>query len=255
MEDNSSKMQLYNDDCLEILKTISDGSIDLVITDPPYRMNHTTGGNKNIGMNNRWQGNIKAGNTVMNFNIDIKFSDWLPEVYRVLKNSGHCYIFCNDKNVQELLNDATKIGFRESNILVWIKNNACPNRYYMKNCEFVLFLYKGATKPIADMSSKAAFACDNINGKDKHHPTEKPVEILKSFITNSSNIEDTVLDPFMGSGSTGVACMQTNRQFIGIEIDKNYFDVAQKRITNKTVSTDTLKHLEHNLFKKLFEEK
>jgi DNA modification methylase len=87
------------------------------------------------------------------------------------------------------------------------------------------------------------------------HDTEKPVELMKILVTNSSQENDTVLDPFMGSGSTGVACMQTNRQFIGIEIDKNYFDVAQKRITNKTVSTDTLKPVEHNLFKKLFEEK
>ena len=125
----------------------------------------------------------------------------------------------------------------------------------MKNCEFVLFLYKGAAKPITDMGSKAAFTCDNINGKDKHHPTEKPVEMLSSFITNSSNADDVVLDPFMGSGSTGVACMQTDRRFIGIEIDHKYYDIAQERINAEVVPRDKSKPTKHNLFKMLFEEK
>ena len=120
--------RIYNEDCLEGMKRIPDNSIDLIVTDPPYKMNHSTGGCTNIGMKNKWQGNIKAGNTVVGFDLSIKFSDWLPEVYRVLKNQSHCYIFCNDKNVQELLNTASKVGFRESNILIWQKNNATPNR-------------------------------------------------------------------------------------------------------------------------------
>lgn len=221
---------LMRGDCLELMKRLPDGSVDLVLTDPPYKMNHSTGGCTNIGMKDRWNGNIKAGNTVMGFDTSIKFSDWLPDVYRVLKDGSHCYIFCNDKNLQELLNEATSVGFRESNVLVWMKNNACPNRYYMKNCEFVLFLYKGKAKPICNMSSKSAFDCKNINGKNKLHPTEKPVEILEMLIKNSTNIGETVIDPFMGSGSTGVACVNTNRNFIGMEIDPKYFEIAKKRI-------------------------
>lgn len=113
-----SEIILKQGDCLELMKKVKDNSIDLVVTDPPYKMNHSTGGCTNIGMKNKWQGNIKAGNTVMNFSVEIKFCQWLPEIYRILKPSSHCYIFCNDKNIQELLNEATKIGFRESNILV-----------------------------------------------------------------------------------------------------------------------------------------
>ena len=225
-----SNYKLFNGDCLEVMKKIPDKSIDCIITDPPYKMNHSTGGCTNIGMKNKWQGNIKAGNTVMDFSLDIKFSEWLPEIYRVLKNSSHCYIFCNDKNVQELLNEATKCGFKESNILVWIKNNATPNRYYMKNLEFVLFLYKDNAKPINDMGSKCAVEFKNINGKEKLHPTQKPVDLLELYIANSSLENDIILDPFMGSGSTGVACLNTNRKFIGIEIDETYFDIAKKRI-------------------------
>ena len=223
-------IDLLKGDCLELMKEIPDKSIDLVVTDPPYKMNHSTGGCTNIGMRNKWQGNIKAGNTVMNFNLDIKFSEWLPEIYRVLKSDSHCYIFCNDKNVQELLNEATKCGFKESNILVWIKNNATPNRYYMKNLEFILFLYKGKARPIKDMGSKCAVEFKNINGKEKLHPTQKPVSLLELYISNSSIENDLVLDPFMGSGSTGVACVHTNRNFIGIELDENYFNIAKERI-------------------------
>jgi site-specific DNA-methyltransferase (adenine-specific) len=225
-----SNITLWQGDCLELMKDIPDGSVDLVLTDPPYKMNHSTGGCTNIGFKNKWSGNIKAGNAVMNFDLSIRFSEWLPEVYRVLKQSGHCYIFCNDKNIQELLNVATGAGFRESNLLVWVKNNATPNRYYMKNCEFVLFLYKGPAKPIINMGSKCCTSVNNINGKDKLHPTEKPIELLSQYICNSSLDGDIVFDPFMGSGSTGVACINTGRNFIGIELDEGYFDIAQKRI-------------------------
>lgn len=226
----TNKAQLIQGNCLEYIKSIPDNSVDLVLTDPPYKMNHSTGGCTNIGMKDKWNGNIKAGNTVMGFDTSITFSDWLPDVYRVLKDCCHCYVFCNDKNMQELLNEATSVGFRESNILVWVKNNACPNRYYMKNCEFILFLYKGKAKPISNMGSKVAFDCKNINGKDKMHPTEKPTQILEMLIKNSTNTNDIVFDPFFGSGSTGVACMNTNRNFIGIELDQNYFEIGKKRI-------------------------
>lgn len=229
---NKYLYNLKNENCIESFDTIQNDSISCIVTDPPYKMNHSTGGCTNIGMKNKWQGNIKAGNTVMGFDLSIKFSDWLPKIYRVLKPSGHCYIFCNDKNIQELLNESTKIGFRESNILVWIKNNACPNRYYMKNCEFILFLYKGAAKPINNMGDKAAMQVDNINGKNKLHPVQKPVELLQRLIINSTESNDIVLDPFMGSGSTGVACAETGRRFIGIEIDKDYFNIAKERIEN-----------------------
>ena len=223
-------VELWQGDCLELIKQMPDGSIACVVTDPPYKMNHSTGGCTNIGMKNKWLGNIKAGNTVMNFSIDIKFSDWLPEVFRVLKNGSHCYIFCNDKNIQELLNEATKCGFKESNILVWVKNNATPNRYYMKNLEFVLFLYKGKAKPINNMGSKCAVEVKNINGKSKLHATQKPVELLEIFINNSTKENEVVFDPFMGSGSTGVACVNTGRKFIGIELEKQYLYIAEKRI-------------------------
>lgn len=99
----------------------------------------------------------------------------------------------------------------------------------MKNCEYVLFLRKGKAKPINNIGSKTVHQINNIIG-NKQHPTEKPIELIKLYIENSSNEKDTVLDPFMGAGSTGLACKELNRNFIGIELDKQYFDIAKKRI-------------------------
>lgn len=102
----------------------------------------------------------------------------------------------------------------------------------MKNCEYVLFLRKGKAKYINNISSKTVHKFNNIKGS-KLHPTEKPIDLLEFYISNSSQEDDIVLDPFMGSGSTGVACKNLSRQFIGIEIDEKYFKIANKRILDE----------------------
>ena len=223
-------IELLNDDCLTILKDISTNSIDLVITDPPYKLNKTTGSMTSSSKSDRWQGNLRAGDKTANITNVIQFSEWLPEIYRILKENSHCYIWVNDKNLVDLCNDAEKAGFRLHNILVWKKNNCTPNRWYMKNCEFIVFLHKGKSFPIKNLGDAQLFECDNINGKDKLHPTQKPITYLERLILNSSNELDTVLDPFMGSGSTGVSCINTNRKFIGIELDNTYYEIAKNRI-------------------------
>ena len=227
-------IELWQGDCLELMKNIDNESIDLVITDPPYKLNKTTGSMTSSAKVDKWQGNLRAGDKTANITNVIQFSEWLPEVYRVLKENSHCYVWVNDKNLVDLCNDAEKVGFRLHNILVWKKNNCTPNRWYMKNCEFIVFLHKGKSFPIKNLGDAQLFECDNINGKDKLHPTQKPITYLERLILNSSNELDTVLDPFMGSGSTGVACINTNRKFIGIELDNTYFEIAKERI-NKAV--------------------
>ena len=228
-----SNYKLFNGDCLEIMQRLPNESIDLAIIDPPYKLNKTTGGTTNSGLSEKWQGNLKSGDKKANINNDIEFKEWLPEVYRVLKDNAHCYLWTNDKNLSDLQQEAEKVGFRLHNILVWKKNNCTPNRWYMKNSEFVLFLYKGKAKPIKNKGSMQCVECQNINGKDKLHPTQKPISMLETFIQNSSDTNDLVLDCFMGSGTTGVACKELKRHFIGIEIDENYFNIAKERIYGK----------------------
>ena len=227
---------LIFDDCLNALRNIPDESIDLVVTDPPYLMNHTSGSSTNASKQEQWQGNLKAADKTANMPNFIKFSQWLPVIYKKLKSSSHCYIFCNDKNVQDVLHESTKTGFKLHNILIWKKNNCTPNRWYMKNVEFIIFLHKGKSFPIANLGDPQCLEVNNINGKNKLHPTQKPVELLSILIKNSSKVGDIVLDPFMGSGSTGVACVNTGRNFIGIELDEKYFNIAKERIDKSTES-------------------
>ena len=222
--------------CIELLKEINDNSVDLCVTDPPYKLNKTTGSMTSSSKTESWQGMLKAGDKKANIQNDISFKDWLSEIYRVLKEQSHFYVFVNDKNVQEMLNEATRVGFKLHNILVWKKNNCTPNRWYMKNCEFVLFFHKGKSFTIHNLGDNQLLEVQNISGRNKLHPTQKPVELLEKLILNSSNIGSIILDPFMGSGSTGVACMNTNRKFIGIELDDTYFGIAEKRIAESLVN-------------------
>ena len=225
---------LKNGDVLEELSSISDYYFDMAVIDPPYILNKTTGGVSKTGLVDRWQGNLKGSDRKASIQNDIKFEEWLPEVYRVMKENSHCYIWTNDKNLSDLQKAAEKVGFRLHNILIWKKSNITPNRWYMKNCEFILFLYKGKAKPIKNKGCSHFFEYKNKNGKDKLHPTEKPVDLIKELILNSSDENDLVLDCFMGSGSTGVACIETNRRFFGIEIDEKYYNVAKERCEYET---------------------
>lgn len=223
-------------DCLELMKEMPDESIDLVVTDCPYRI--VSGGCTNIkrddepsGIFNRrnafTQKNAKSGKLFDNN--DIEFSEWLPDLYRVLKPNSHCYIMINARNLKDLQTESEKAGFKFQNILVWKKNNATPNRYYLNNCEFILMLRKGKAKNINNMGTKNVLDVPNIIGK-KQHPTEKPVELMEILINNSSSENDIVLDPFMGVGSTCIACVNTNRHYIGFELDPQYFNIACKRL-------------------------
>lgn len=229
-------IDLRQGDCLEIMKDIPDNSIDLVVTDCPYHI--VSGGCANIprkdepsGIFNRrnafTQKNAKSGKLFDNN--EIEFKDWLPDLYRILKEGTHCYIMINARNLKELQQEAENVGFKYQNILVWKKNNATPNRYYLNNCEFILMLRKGKARNINNMGTKNVLDIPNIIGKKKH-PTEKPVELMKILIENSSNKNDVVIDPFMGVGATGIACKELNRNFIGIELDEKYFEIAKKRI-------------------------
>ena len=217
--------KLYNGDALDILASMEDESIDLVVTDPPYKC--ISGGKPKSkgqpsGMLSKNDGKIFNEN-------DIAIEDWMPQLYRVLKNGSHAYVMTNLLNLEKMMLVARQVGFDIHNLLVWEKNNATPSRWYMKNAEFTLFLRKGKAKRINNVGSKMVHRFNNILGK-KVHPTEKPVELMLFYIENSSNIGDVVLDPFMGAGSTGVACLDCGRKFVGIEKDREYYNIAEERL-------------------------
>ena len=229
-------INLYKGDCLELMQQIRSETIDLIVTDPPYKI--ITGGDSNGKNSIRPKGVLSGNRELMKF--IPKFSEWLPECYRVLKNGTHAYFMVNSTNLTEMLVEVEKTGFKIHNILIWKKNNCTPSQFYMKNCEYIIFCRKGKAKYINNMGgSKTVHDFNNIKG-NKVHPTEKPAELMSIYVENSSNEKDLVLDPFMGSGSTGVACVNTFRDFIGIEMDESYFNIASKRIEEAQQLNDLL---------------
>jgi site-specific DNA-methyltransferase (adenine-specific) len=220
---------LHNADALEKLKSMPDCSVDLLVTDPPYKV--CSGGkgkhNQPKGILNNDNQHVRNG-TLFKHN-DIKFSDWLPEAYRVLREGTHAYILVNAKNLNELMNEALKVGFKFHNLITWKKQNATPNRWYMQTSELILFFRKGKAKPINNCGTKNVLEVDNIIG-DKVHPTEKPVELLEILIANSSNKGDVVLDPFAGSASTLIAAQNLERIPIGFEKDEEYYEIGKQRL-------------------------
>lgn len=155
-------VQLYNDNFINVVKNIGDCSIDLVVIDPPYKV--ISGGNSK-GLSYKHKGSITEKNDGKIFkHNNIKISDWIGEVYRVLKDESHCYIMTNVLNLEEMLLEAKKVGFKLHNILVWEKQNCPPNRWYMKNCEYTLFFRKGKARAINNMGSKTVHQFHNPQG-------------------------------------------------------------------------------------------
>ena len=211
-------------DCLERMAEIPDGSVDLVLTDPPYRMTKRGKSCRPNWMRDNMGDNVFDGEVPSP-------SAWLEHCYRVMRD-GHLYIFTNTVSLQETLNAATWAGFRLHNIISMIKDTGMPNRWYYKQTEIILFLRKGRAIPINDYTSRDNVAVQMPTQRTgKLHITQKPLDFTTKMVTNSSQQGGLVLDPFMGSGTTGVACMNTARKFIGIERDPEYFRVASERIS------------------------
>ena len=225
------QVDLYNEDCLEVLKNIPDNSIDLIVTDPPYPTTSRGNAGNSGGM---LQKEInKKGKVFEHNNIDC--SKYAPEYYRVLKDGSHCYIMTNHINLINMLNVFTSCGFHFIKSLIWNKGNKIMGQYYMSQFEYILFFRKGKGIRINNCGTSDILSVKNVKTKGDFgnlHDTEKPVELMKILIENSSKENQTILDTFMGIGSTGIACVNTNRNFIGIEIDKEYFDIAENRINN-----------------------
>lgn len=221
-EETIGNCKLYLGDAVEILPQIK---ADLVVTDPPYKLE--SGGNTTGEM----QGKFAVGTYNNSGSIvacDIDWPDFMPLLYRSLSGDAHAYVMCNNRHVQAMLTEAEKAGFRFHNLLVWDKGNATPNRWYMKNCEFTGFFFKGKAKFVNDCGAKQLLYAPQEPHGD--HPTPKPVMLMRHYIDQSSQKGQIVLDPFMGVGSTGVASVQAQRNFIGIEIDVGHFDTACRRI-------------------------
>ena len=211
-------IKIFNEDCLEGMKKIPPDSVDLIVTDPPFCVGMTANGRK---------GSYNDFIMLRPF-FENLFTDWL----RVLKDGGHIYINTDWRTYPFLYPIILKY-FEVRNLIIWDYEWIKCGNFYRFSHEFIIFGTKGNSCRKFGQGQRDVWRIKPVNftSKNKYHPSEKPVELCEKMILNSSKEGDTVLDCFMGSGSTGVACMNTGRNFIGCEIDEKYFKVAEKRIT------------------------
>ena len=214
--------KLFCGDCLDVMKNIEDECINLIVTDPPYLIDYKS---------NRRVKTDKFDKIKNDINSHDLISSYFSECYRIMKNNTAIYCFCSWHNVDFFKQEFEK-HFKLKNIIVWNKNNHGTGDLkgsYAPKYEFILFGHKGRTllreKRIPDVID-----CPKIPSKFLVHPTEKPIELLSIFIKQSSDENDIVFDGFMGCASTGIASLKNNRKFIGVELDDNYFEIANKRI-------------------------
>jgi len=223
-------IDLMQGDCLERMKEIPDGSVDMILTDPPYGMDFQS--NRRLVMD--------KFKKIQNDNNLKWLPDFVSECHRVMNNNTALYFFCSWHNLDIFKQEIEKL-FKIKNVIVWVKNNHGSGdlkAQYAPKHEFVIYANKGRSmfrsKRISDVMEYP-----KIHSSKLQHPTEKNTDMLKVFISNNSDNYSIILDPFMGSGTTGVAAKNLNRSFIGIELDAGYFEIARNRIesTGKTTLT------------------
>lgn len=240
MEGSNEHIILINEDCLEAMKNINDNSVDLILTDPPYNLGNF--------MRDR-QTNLKK----MRDNFfgaagwdDLEYIDWVAgmEVFfeqanRILKKKGSMIIFMSLMKVETLVKLATKYNFYYKTTGVWHKTNPMPrnmNLHFINSVEGWIYFINESKTGTFNNNGRAVhdFIETSVVSKNEKafgkHPTQKPESLFEHFIEKLTNPGDTVLDPFMGSGTAGVVSKRSNRKFIGIELSEKYFDIAKKRI-------------------------
>jgi site-specific DNA-methyltransferase (adenine-specific) len=248
----TSKHAFVIGDCLKILKTIPDESVDLIFADPPYGLAKKKGlgwnYSKHITLQEAWD--IFSKDDFFEFNIQ-----WLSECLRILKKGGSFWVCGSFHNIYQIGFILQHLDVKINNSIVWFKPNAQPNiscRMFTESTEHLIWAVK------KDPKSKWIFNYDLIkqlnNGKqmrnmweipvtsisektEGEHPTQKPFELLKRIILACTKEGDIVLDPFVGSGTTSVVAKFYNRNSIGIEKEKKYLQIIKKRMapSQKTI--------------------
>ena len=228
IKDTCGRYELWLGDCVDVMPNIPNESIDAIVTDPPFFMSVANTKVRTPGFDK-----LKAHAWQASF-------EWIAIAATKLKNGGTAYIFTNDDDISFLRLAMIDAGLRIYNRLHWIKTNPLPSytkRIYRSGIELAYFACKGGTpsffRPRTQQQLLSYWFHPIVGGaKRTAHPTQKPLELIREWVENSCPPGGTVLDPFMGSSTTGVACLETGRRFLGIEIDPAYFNIAQKRMTD-----------------------
>lgn len=224
---------LRQGDSRELIKSIPDKSVDLILTDPPYNISRHSTGNIHL------PGRSAINNDVADWDrVNFSPEEWVDDFLRVLKPTGNLFIFTTYNQIGEWYNCLDR-RFDTTQFMIWHKTNPAPKIFkagFFNSCEMIYCCWnKGHTWNFISQAEMHNFIESPICMRPERltnpkHPTQKPTSILKKIITIASRSSDVVFDPFMGVGSTGIASLALGRKFIGFELDEVYFNAARERI-------------------------
>lgn len=227
-------------ECLEFMKKIPDKSIDLIVTDPPYNISGLSSG---VVLHGRDVNTKDFGDWDWGF----KVKPIVKEFKRLLKPKGQAYIFTSEKLFVQYRLEMEKLKFHFRNLIVLQKTNPLPKMRqvsWRNATEYILYAGRNKTEKcdytfnwLGQKEMINVFKIAILAGEERRqfgfHPTQKPLRIIEKLIRVSSNENDLILDPFLGSGTTALACQNLHRNFIGIEINEKYVEIANNRIRQK----------------------
>ena len=245
--------KIYNIDCLELTKKIKDNSIDMIFADPPY----------NLSASNFKMKFFKSGGSDLTTNKGIwdKYSEdeferftkeWLSECFRILKRNGSIWVAGTYHNIYLTGYLMKKLGLQILNEILWHKSDATPNlsctRFVADHENFIwarkgkgnIFNYETMKKINGGKQMRSIWTKGKTTGGKKIHPTQKPEWLLERVVMATSNPNDIVFDPFIGSGTTAVIAKRLKRQYLGAELDKNFFKIANSRISDTQICNDII---------------
>lgn len=228
-------IEIYNEDYKKTIRRMKKNKIklDAVITDPPYGVSRK----HQLGYSNMGRSGMNYGE--WDYNFDQK--KWIREVSDLVKPGGTIIIFNDWKNLGTISEQLEKCGFIIKDIIRWIKTNPMPrnvDRRYVNDCEFAVWAVKEGKKWTFNKPKDVGYLKPEIitgvvpGGKKRLHPTQKHMEVIERLIEIHTNENDLIYDPFMGSGTTAVACKNKNRNVIGSEIDEKYYKISMERIND-----------------------
>lgn len=240
-----SKSILLHSDAYQLVNQLikNNTQIEHIITDPPY----------NISQENNFS-SMKQPRHGVNFGLwdngAFDLYAWIPLYTRLLSHNGSIIIFCSYRYISHIVDilESSKCHMRVKDVLVWQKSNPMPRnttRRYVQDMEFAVWAVRDKAKwvfnkPDDEKYARALYQTAVVSGNERTgHPTQKSLRLMKRIVAIHSNIGDVILDPFMGSGTTGEAALLLGRKFIGIEQEASFFEIAQKRLKRYENSHDS----------------
>jgi site-specific DNA-methyltransferase (adenine-specific) len=220
-----TRATLFCDDAIHFLKSCPDNFCDCIVTDPAYESLEK---HRKIGTTTRLKHSKSSSNDWFPIFPNDKFLPFFKQCFRVLKNNTHMYVYSDQESLFVMKPAAEAAGFKFWKFLIWDYVNIGMGYHYRNRHQVILFLEKGKRK-LNSMSISDIITVKRVmNG----YPTEKPVKVSAVLIEQSTKEKELVLDPFMGSGSVGVAALQLDRMFVGCDIKQEAVDIAEKRLND-----------------------